>query len=328
MPGKLRGHGFRSTLAAQDRIFHREILPAAIAAGRVNIPGFEILDEVLEMVMSVLVEDNVAELNIQDLTRQYAIALAHDSASLEIPDRSFDAFFDIHLLLGCMRDLDVHRTRAFWSDGLREVHRKTHAREDELIFGEVDPVLVADIRPVDSEVDIQHRDGAKPVRAGSSANRMCPSSFETPEAAADVEIRYVVGLLTTARQANVLLLRVDVIDRLIHVNVFDWMRQRLRQTVDAAVLRIDKFRVVSHSFVRQAQRSIDDFFEGRLRNGPAHPVASNVPEILLPELFVVGKHEVLRNAGPERLQNPIVKVFRIAVGASAACSPRSRQHTP
>ena len=86
MAGELRGHGLRSTLAAQDRILHREIFPATITARRVDVARFEILDEVLEMGVTVFVEDNVSELDIEDLTCQYAVAFAHNPAFLQVLD--------------------------------------------------------------------------------------------------------------------------------------------------------------------------------------------------------------------------------------------------
>src|SRR5262245_60586932 len=101
------------------------------------------------------------------------------------------------------------------------------------------------------------------------------------------------------------------------MDVLDGTCQRLRQAVNAAVGRIDELGVISHSLIRQAKRAVHDLFERWLRDSPGHPVASNIAQIPLPELLVIGKHEVLRDTGAECMQYPFLKVLRTSIRASA-----------
>src|SRR5207302_6530107 len=95
--------------------------------------------------------------------------------------------------------------------------------------------------------------------------------------------------------------------------VFDRPRESLGQAVDPSVLRINELRVVPHALVRQAQSAVDDLFQGGFRNRPAYPIGRNRPQILLPELFVVRKHEMFCDAASKSSYYPIVKVFWAAI---------------
>ncbi len=103
------------------------------------------------------------------------------------------------------------------------------------------------------------------------------------------------------------------------MNATELSGESLRQTMDSAVAGIHEFRVISHAFVGQTQRAIDDLIEFGFRNRPAYPVRRDRSEVLFPELFVVREHEMLRDARTERLHDPLMKVFRPAVGRGSQC---------
>src|SRR5262249_21082259 len=116
-----------------------------------------------------------------------------------------------------------------------------------------------------------------------------------------------------AGHTDVFLLRIDALDRLIHLNPAYPPGERLREAVDTACLRINEFGVIPHSLVRQSESAVYDFFQSGFGNGPADPVGCDVVQILLPKFFVVGKHEVLRDSRTESPDHPVVKVFWTAV---------------
>src|SRR2546423_541814 len=157
---------FCGSLSAQDRIFHRVVIPAAVAAGGEDVAGFEVVDEILKMRLAMLIENHVGGVDIEHMPGEDTVAFIQDSASLQINNGFLEHLINMKPLLRLMRDLDIHRARAFRRHRLREIHREADARENELILREVDPMLVVDVRPVDADVDVQHRDGMKPLSVG------------------------------------------------------------------------------------------------------------------------------------------------------------------
>ena len=106
------------------------------------------------MRLPVLIENDIRGLDIE------IMRVRMRSPGRRMPQRSRSAidvrsFFKIRLLAGLVRDLDVHRTRSLGRDGFRKVHGKADPRKDKLAFGKIDPVLVADVRAIDSDVDVQ-----------------------------------------------------------------------------------------------------------------------------------------------------------------------------
>ena len=118
------------------------------------------------MRLAMLIENDVGEVNIEDVAGEDAVAFLQDSALFQINDRPLEHLINVQPFLRLMCDLDIHRARPFRCHRLREIHREADARENELILREVDPMLVVDVRPVDADVDVQHRDGMKPLRVG------------------------------------------------------------------------------------------------------------------------------------------------------------------
>ena len=75
---------FGTGFAAQDRIFHRVIVPAAIASGSVDVEGLQVFRQWTDELLSMLVKDDVGAADVEDVSRQYRITLLENSAFLEI----------------------------------------------------------------------------------------------------------------------------------------------------------------------------------------------------------------------------------------------------
>src|SRR5215831_13701668 len=144
-----------SGFSAEDRILHRVVVPAAVAACREDVTRLEIVDQVLKVGLPVFVEDHVCEPDIERVPCEDAVTAVENAALLQIAHRTFEHLVHIKLFMSPVRDFDVHRTRSFRRHGSGEVHGEPDTREDVLIFREIDPMLIADSRTIDAEIDVQ-----------------------------------------------------------------------------------------------------------------------------------------------------------------------------
>src|SRR5215831_11093265 len=142
--------------SAEDRILHRVVVPAAVAACRENVTRLEIVDQVMKVGLPVFVEHYVCEPDIEHVCCQDAVTTVENAALLQIAHRTFDHFVDIKLFMRPVRDFDVHRTCPLRRHGSGEVHGEPDTREDVLIFREIDPMLITDSRTIDAETDVQY----------------------------------------------------------------------------------------------------------------------------------------------------------------------------
>src|SRR5262249_46763484 len=109
------------------------------------------------MQLPMMVEHNVREPDIKNMPCEYLIRIDENAAFFQVGNGALACLFNMHAFVGRMCDLDVNRTCSTRCDRSGKVHGKADAREDVPVFGKVNPMLVTDIRPVDSQVDIQHR---------------------------------------------------------------------------------------------------------------------------------------------------------------------------
>src|SRR5262245_50412156 len=106
------------------------------------------------MCSPVFIEYDVRKFEVDDMTREDAIGLFQDSTLLQVENGPFERFFEIDRFVRRVSDFDVYGACAFRSHGVREIHRKADTGKYVFAFREVNPVLVTDVRPVDTEVDI------------------------------------------------------------------------------------------------------------------------------------------------------------------------------
>ena len=169
-------------------------------------------------------------------------------------------------------------------------------------------MLVAHVRPIDTYVDIEN---ANRAQQGSSMLHRVRCVLHQAKSLGQRQGRNqgIKGLFTPTGHPDDLLFRIDGFQRLVEMDALHRSRQRLGKAFNASGLRVDEARVISHALVGQSQRAADDFVEGRFGNRPADPVRGYRPKVLLPELLVVGKHEVFGNAGTESPAEPIHESF-------------------
>src|SRR5437773_12549471 len=70
-----RKYPFRPRLSAKDRIFHRKIIPPAIAPCGVDAAGFQIIDQCWEVFSAMFIEHHVGELDVDEVARKDAVVL-------------------------------------------------------------------------------------------------------------------------------------------------------------------------------------------------------------------------------------------------------------
>src|SRR5262245_14703515 len=101
------GDSVRGFLSAQNGIFHRVVIPLAVAAGGVDVLRFEVAEELRKVRLTVLIEDDVGVFNVENMPRQDAITFVQDAAFLQVSNRPVSGLLDIDLFFRRMRDLNI-----------------------------------------------------------------------------------------------------------------------------------------------------------------------------------------------------------------------------
>src|SRR5687768_10189804 len=107
------------------------------------------------MTLSMFVKDDISILDVQHVAGEDTIVGFQDAAFLKAQNRTFVCVLDVWRLAWSVCDFDIYRACSCRSNRLGEIHRKSDAGEDVFLFREINPMLVAHLRSVDTDIDIQ-----------------------------------------------------------------------------------------------------------------------------------------------------------------------------
>ena len=121
-------------------------------------------------------------------------------------------------------------------------------------------MLIADLWPVDADIDIQHgyRVQLLSIRCQDVRRVLQDPVGEWNRQRGN---QIVIPFLAAAFQPDIFLLWIDVFHSFVRVHPLDRFCQGLGKTIDAATLRVNESRVVTHALVRQAQCAVDNLFQ-------------------------------------------------------------------
>ena len=68
-PGRSK-YPFRSGFPAENGVFHRKIIPPDIAPGGVDTAGLQVIDQRVKALLTMFVEHDISEFDIDHVTRQ------------------------------------------------------------------------------------------------------------------------------------------------------------------------------------------------------------------------------------------------------------------
>ena len=76
-------------------------------------PRFKVVHQILKISLPVFVKNDISAPDVENMSRQHAVAAIENATFLQVAYRAIEHFIDVELFMRLMGNLDVHRTGAF-----------------------------------------------------------------------------------------------------------------------------------------------------------------------------------------------------------------------